>query len=170
MSSFEERSQALIDGLNDCAPDHVIYVPCSTMARVIDHFEGKTGILTFPVTREEEGGGIAAGLSLGGARPVLVIQDNGLGNSLTALTTFPQAYHIPILLLVARRGGLNEFNSMIHHFCEHADAIMTAAQLRFFALDGKVALADWRPTVAQAYAFAQTTHRPVALFANLMGG
>ena len=170
MSSFEERSQALIDGLNDIKLDHVIYVPCSTMARVIGHFEGNSDVLTFPVTREEEGVGIASGLSLGGKRPIMVIQDNGLGNSLTALTTFPQAYHIPLLLLVARRGGLNEFNSMIHHFCEHADDIMAAARLRCFSLDGRVDIDEGRPTVAKAYDYAEITHRPVTLFTNLMGG
>ena len=63
-----------------------------------------------PITREEEGIGIASGLTLGGAKPLLVIQDNGIGNCLTALTTFPQPYHLPIVMLVSQREDWQ------HHF------------------------------------------------------
>ena len=114
--------------------------------------------------------GIAAGLALAGRRVLMIIQDNGLGNALTALTTFPQAYHVPLLLLVARRGGLGEYNSMIHTFSERVEEIVEAAGLRTFELDSRTPLEFWRSTLVRAYAYAQTTHRPIIVFCNLMGG
>lgn len=165
----QARSAALIAGLEEVGPDHVLHIPSSTLKHVLAYFESRPGTRAFPLTREEEGIGIAAGLVLGGARPVLIIQDNGLGNALTALTTFPQAYHIPLFLLVSRRGGLAEYNSMIHTFCEHVPDILAASDLRYFELESRLPLDQWRPTVVKAYQYAQITHRPVILLCNLMG-
>ncbi len=164
------RSAEINAALDDIDPEFVLQLPSSTLSAIISHCEARRGTRTFPITREEEGVGIAAGLALAGRRVVMVVQDNGLGNALTALTTFPLAYHIPMLLLVSRRGGLGEYNSMIHAFCERVEAIAAAADLRSFTLDGRTALEFWRPTVAKAYEFASITHRPVIVFCNLMGG
>jgi len=165
-----ERCQAVCEGLDACAPDHVVYLPSSTLVPIIDHYVNRPGVTAFPATREDEAVGIGSGLVLGGARPVLIIQDNGLGNALTALTTFPQAYHLPLPLIVSMRGGLNEYNSMIHRFCEHVEAITAAAHLRAFTLDGRVPIEQWRWSVQKAHDYAYFTHRPVVVFVNLMGG
>jgi sulfopyruvate decarboxylase alpha subunit len=167
--SVEERSQAIIAALEEIRPDMILTIPSSTLKHVLAAFEGRADIPVVPLTREEEGIGIAAGMVLGGGRPVLVIQDNGLGNSLTALATFPQAYHIPLLILVSQRGGLGEYNSMIHTFCEHVEDIVRAAGLRAFSLDGRIPAEQWRTAIVKAFEYAQITHRPVLVLCNLMG-
>ena len=169
-STPAERSAAVIAGLAAYAPDHILHLPSSTLITIIDWAMSLPGVTAFPTTREDEAVGIAAGLRLGGARPVMIIQDNGLGNALTALATFPQAYHIPLPIIVSMRGGLNEYNSMIHTFCEHTEAIAGAAGLRYFTLDGRTPIDQWRWSVQKACDFAEVTHRPVLVFVNLMGG
>ncbi len=167
----EQRSDAIIEAIEQIAPTHVLWLPSSTLKLTLDHVERRAAegrYLSFPLTREEEGIGIAAGLALGGARPLLIIQDNGLGNALTAITTFPQAYHIPLLVLVSQRGGLNEYNSMIHTFCEHVDDLLAATHLRAFKLDGRVPLERWTATVVAAWEHATMTHRPVFVLCNLL--
>ena len=170
MDTPDPRSQAVIDGLEAIDPRYVLYLPSSTLKHVIDHFVERPGTQTFPIPREEEGVGILSGLAIAGARAVMIIQDNGVGNLLTALTTFPQAYHIPQLMIVSQRGGLGEYNSMIHNFCEHVEAILDAARIRYFKLDARVPLDDWSSTVRRAYEYCQTTHRPIMVLCNLMGG
>lgn len=164
------RSGALNGAIDEIDPEFVLHIPSSTLTDVIAHCASRAATRTFPVAREEEGIGIAAGLVLAGRRVLGIFQDNGLGNALTALTTFPHAYHVPLLLLISRRGGLGEYNSMIHYFSERAEDVAAAAGLRSFSLDSRTPLERWRPTLAQANSFAQTTHRPVIVFANLMGG
>lgn len=166
----DPRSQAIIDGLEAIDPEHVLYLPSSTLKTIINYCLERPNTNTFPVPIEVEGVGILSGLVMAGARAVMIIQDNGVGNLLTALTTFPQAYHLPQLMIVSLRGGLGEYNSMIHTFCEHVESILDAAQIRYFKLDGKVPLSDWAPTVSRAYDYCQTTHRPVMVLCNLMGG
>ena len=62
-------------------------------------------------TREEEAFGIAAGLYLGGARPTVMLQSSGLGNSLNALTSLLLPYQIPVLIVISMRGDAGEWNA-----------------------------------------------------------
>lgn len=174
MSSAQERSAAVVAGLEAIGLDYILHLPSSTLAGVLRHFDEFNGLadrpLSFPVTREEEAVGIASGVALAGKRAALVIQDNGLGNLLTALNTFPQAYHLPLFMVVSRRGGLGEYNSMIHLFCERVDQIAEAAGLRTFVLNGRVPLELWASTVTRGFEHSQITRRPIAVFVDLMGG
>jgi sulfopyruvate decarboxylase TPP-binding subunit len=170
VESPDPRSQALIDGLEAINPEYVLHLPSSTLKHVINHFLERPNTITFPIPIEQEGVGILSGLAIADARAVMIIQDNGVGNMLTALTTFPQAYHIPQLVVVSQRGGLGEYNSMIHHFCEHVEDILDAAQIRYFKLDGRVPIDEWPSTISRAYEYCHTTHRPVLVLCNLMGG
>ena len=169
--SLEQRSQAVIDGLNAIDPEFVLHVPSSTLKLVLAHFLDQPGTRrVFPVPREEEGISILAGLALANRRAVMIFQDNGIGNLLTALLTFPQPYHLPLFGIVTRRGGLGEYNSMIHTISERAEALLDAAEVRWFQLDGRTPVEDWAPTIRRSYDFARTTHRPVFVLVNLMGG
>src|SRR4051794_7600084 len=94
--AVDPRSQAIIDGIEQLHPEFVLELPSSTLKTILGHFIDRPGMRTFPIPREEEGVGIMSGLSLAGRRAVMIIQDNGLGNLITALATFPQAYHIPM--------------------------------------------------------------------------
>jgi sulfopyruvate decarboxylase subunit alpha len=170
VSSPTERAQAVAAGIDAIGLDFVLHLPSSTLATVIRAIESSPSTRSFPVTREEEAIGIASGLALAGKKAALVIQDNGIGNLLTALNTFPVAYHLPVFLVVSRRGGLNEYNSMIHQFCERVEAISDAAGLRYWRLDARVPLDTWASTISKGFEHSILTRRPVAVFVDMMGG
>jgi sulfopyruvate decarboxylase subunit alpha len=170
-ATLEERSQAVIDGLEAIDPEFVLHLPSSTLKIVLAHFLAQqTTRKVFAVPREEEGISILAGLALANRRALMIFQDNGIGNLLTALLTFPQPYHLPLFGIVTRRGGLGEYNSMIHTISERAEALLDAADVRWFQLDARTPIEDWAPTIERAWQFAHTTHRPVLVLVNLMGG
>ena len=173
-ASFEQRSQAVIQGIEVIDPEFVLHLPSSTLKLVLSHFlqgrGARPGRTVFPIPREEEGISILSGLALAGRRAVMIFQDNGVGNLLTSLLTFPQAYHIPIFGVVTRRGGLGEYNSMIHTFSERTEALLDAAGVRSLQLDAHTPIEDWASSIERGYAFAQATHRPVFVLVNLMGG
>ena len=167
----EARSRQVVQAIEHIAPTHVLWLPSSTLKQVIDHVERRAregAYASFPLTREEEGIGIAGGLVLAGAKPLLVIQDNGIGNALTALTTFAQAYHLPLVAIVSQRGGLNEYNSMIHTLAQRVDDILAAADLRCFKLDERVPVERWGTSIVAAWEHAYMTHRPVLVLCNLL--
>jgi sulfopyruvate decarboxylase subunit alpha len=168
-----ERSAAVIEGIERINPDYVMHLASSTLKQVLQHFITGPGVedrTVFAMPREEEGVAIAAGLELTGRRPVLVLQDNGIGNLLTSLLTIPQAYHVPVFGVVTRRGGLGEYNSMIHTISERSEALLTAAGVRWFQLDNHTPVEVWADEIHRAWIFSRTTHRPVFVLINLMGG
>jgi sulfopyruvate decarboxylase subunit alpha len=170
---LEARSQAVIEGIESIDPDVILHLASSTLKIVLEHFisgPGAQGRTVFAMPREEEGVAIASGLELAGRKPVMIFQDNGFGNLLTVLQTFPQPYHIPLFGVVTRRGGLGEYNSMIHTISERVEAILDAAGVRWFQLDARTPLEAWAPEIERAWTFSRTTHRPVFLLVNLMGG
>ena len=172
-TGVDERSAAVIAGIEALAPRWLLHLPSSTLRAVVAHFlakDGRDGFRIVPIPREEEGIGILSGLALAGVPALMLIQDNGIGNLLTALLTFPQPYHVPIFGVVTRRGGPGEYNSMIHTISERSEALLDAADVRWFQLDGRTPIEDWSATLERGYAFAQTTHRPVFVLVNLMGG
>jgi sulfopyruvate decarboxylase subunit alpha len=173
-ASYEQRSQAVVDGVEAIDPEFVLHLPSSTLKLVLGHFlEGpgaRDGRCVFPIPREEEGISILSGLALAGRRAVMIFQDNGIGNMLTALLTFPQPYHLPLFGIITRRGGLGEYNSMIHTISEHSESLLDAAGVRWFQLDARTPLEDWAATIKRGCEYAHTTHRPVFVLANLMGG
>ncbi len=173
-ASYEQRSQAVVDGVEAIDPEFVLHLPSSTLKLVLTYFLDGPGRradrCVFPIPREEEGISIMSGLALARRRAVMIFQDNGIGNMLTALLTFPQPYHLPLFGIITRRGGLGEYNSMIHTISERSESLLTAAGVRWFQLDGRTPLEDWSATIQRGYDFAHTTHRPVFVLVNLMGG
>lgn len=171
--ALDERSAAVIAGIEALRPRWLLHLPSSTLKQVVGHFlarDGRDGFRIVPIPREEEGIGILSGLALAGVPALMLIQDNGIGNLLTALNTFPAPYHLPLLVLVTRRGGLGEYNSMIHTFSERTEALLDAANVRWFQLDSKTPVGEWTGTIVRANEFARTSHRPIFVLVNLMGG
>jgi len=87
--------------------DFICSVPCIMLAGVLKRLEN-TSITHIPVTREEEGIGIAAGASLGGRKPALLMQNSGLGNSINAFLSLTTLYGLPLTLIISQRGGKGE--------------------------------------------------------------
>ena len=77
-------------------------MPCSLVAPVIAELTARGCYLG--ETREDAALGVAAGAYLGGKRPMVVMQNSGLGVSLNALGSLHILYEMPVLLLVTWRG------------------------------------------------------------------
>jgi sulfopyruvate decarboxylase len=96
----------VIDIMKSCGIDYVLTLPCDKikclLAMVPEHFK------EVPMTREENGVGIAAGLFMAGKRPAMMIQSTGIGNSLNSLASLNQTYDIPLPILASWRGVYKE--------------------------------------------------------------
>lgn len=175
MTVTEDRAAGVAQAIKRLGCDRVGYVPSNTVAPIIARLEradqergGPRRV--FPVSREEEAVGILGALPLAGGFGAIVMQDNGFGNALTALTTFSLAYHLPLLVVANTRGGLGEYNSMIHSFSGAAPAVLAAAGIPAFRLDRGNAPDDWRETVFEAGRHARMTYRPVVVLMEFWDG
>lgn len=86
--------------------DPVLSLPCDRIKFLIE--ELKREFFHIPLTREEEGVGISAGLSLAGRRPAMFVQSSGVGNMINALLSLTGFYQLPLALFISHRGIYKE--------------------------------------------------------------
>src|SRR5919112_1995165 len=127
----QDRHREVVNALVGLAPDGVAYVPSASIAPIINGaLEAQSNgdlLLVFPLSREEEAIGVIGAYPLAGKFGVILMQDNGFGNALTALTTFAVSYHLPLLIVANTRGGLGEFKSMIHSISEPVPELLPSS-------------------------------------------
>ncbi len=103
MQTVEDR---LVDILKSARIDTILALPCDRVKWLLKRVS-ETGSYV-PLTREEEGVGISAGVSLAGGRPAMIIQSSGLGNMINALVSLSAYYRIPLPLFISHRGMYGE--------------------------------------------------------------
>ncbi len=79
-------------------------VPCSLIEDVIATLETHPRLPYVAAVREDVGVGLAAGAWMAGMRPVVLLQNSGLGTGLNALVSLSLLYRLPALLVVTWRG------------------------------------------------------------------
>jgi sulfopyruvate decarboxylase subunit alpha len=99
-----DPSLAIFSGLKRAGVDFAASVPCINLGRLLDLVSSDPEILHLPVTREEEGVGVAAGAWMGGKRPAILMQNSGLGNMINALASLNLLYGLPLLMIISHRG------------------------------------------------------------------
>jgi sulfopyruvate decarboxylase beta subunit len=99
-------SERIIEILMQKEIDFVTLYPCAKIQRLYKLLQG--AFQSVSVTKEEEGVGICAGVSLGGLKPAMLIQSTGLGNMINALCSLTLTYQLPLLILSSWRGIYQE--------------------------------------------------------------
>ena len=107
------KSREFCELLKNSGFDFFSGVPCSLLGPIIEHLSRSKDFQYVPATREDEALGIAAGAYMGGKKPVMLMQNSGLGNSIDALTSLVLLYRFPVLLIISWRGF--EENDFIEH-------------------------------------------------------
>ena len=95
-----QASRVLLDELRSRGFDFFCGVADSTIASLISEL----GTDYLSATREDLAVGMASGAGVAGRRPVVLMQNSGLGYCLNALTSLNLIYKIPLLLIVGYRG------------------------------------------------------------------
>ncbi|MEJ2191759.1 MAG: sulfopyruvate decarboxylase subunit alpha [Nitrospirota bacterium] len=103
MRSPEEE---LLEIIKASGVDLLLTLPCDRVKAFIGLADRYLSRL--PLTREEEGVGIAAGAALAGRRPAMVVQSSGVGNMVNALLSLTRFYELPLALFISHRGVYRE--------------------------------------------------------------
>lgn len=173
--------------LQDLGVTHVVTVPDNTSAPILSVLSNPAGtpsdgtgaekpIRLLHATREGEAMGLASGLWLGGALPVVLIQNTGLLEAGDGLRGTASRMGIPLLLLVtcrgyakARKAGMDPAGGEVTRSVltrEDLDSVahMTEATLKAWGIPFRYLRdpGDLEP-VKTAFAQAQEEGRPVAV-------
>lgn len=96
------ESDDFVQALQDIGFDFFTGVPDSILAGIIGTLMERR--LFIPSVREDEAVAMAAGASMAGKVPAVLMQNSGLGTSLNTLISLNLIYRQPCLLIVSWRG------------------------------------------------------------------
>lgn len=156
------NSREFCELLKNSGFDFFSGVPCSLLGPIIEHLSHGKDFQYVPATREDEALGIAVGAYIGGKKPVVLMQNSGLGNSIDALTSLVLLYKFPILLIISWRGF--EENDFIEHSLmgKYMQDFLKIMKIPTIILSKN----DLPKQIAEADQMMKKTETPVALVLN----
>ncbi len=131
MPSSDDLSsiETVLEAVKESDVDVILHLPCGKIAPLLDVLV--ENFYNIPLTREEEGVGIAAGVTLAGAKALMVIQNTGLGNMVNAIMSLTKFYDLPLPIFVSHRGIYNENISAQIPFGTHLEDILGAMEVDY---------------------------------------
>ena len=104
-----------IDALEANNYTHICVVPCSFAKSLINEILNRSDKLEyFPCASEAIACSVAAGLTMSGAKPIVIVQSSGLTNMGSAITSLLKPYNIQFPIIVSWR-TYKEGDSEIQH-------------------------------------------------------
>ena len=85
----------------------LLQLPCDRVASLL--FTLTESFNNIPLTREEEGVGIAAGVALAAGKPLMMVQSSGMGNMINAIMSLTKFYQLPLIIRTPRAVDLLRF-------------------------------------------------------------
>ena len=139
---------------------HVIWIPDSELGAWEAALTGPAGLPLIRVCREGEAIAVAAGLLLGGRKPIVLIQCTGLFEAGDALRNVVHDLQLPLFLIIGVRGYyLHQAGKTADSCPIFTEPILQAWTLPYVILDQSHSAAD----LAQAYRQAQAEQRSGAV-------
>jgi sulfopyruvate decarboxylase TPP-binding subunit len=152
---------SVVAALKECGVTHVTWIPDSELGTWEPALSGSRDIQLIRVCREGEALAVAAGLLLGGRRPVAVIQCTGLFEAGDALRNVVHDMKLPLFLIVGLRSYYAHQQGATRDTCPiFAEPILQAWQVPYALFDRRHTAAD----LAAAYRKAQAENHAAAVF------
>lgn len=136
----------------------VVWLPDSETNWLFLLMQSDPSLRLVGVSREGHACSIAAGLSVGGRRPVILIQNTGMMEAGDSIRGWLMGLNIPVVLIVGYRGwtrhGINKDTA-----ADYTEPFLMAFGLKYFLVEND---AD-APRLSAAFEEADRTRRPVVV-------
>lgn len=149
--------KTILEQLNKNGVTHLVWLPDSETNFMYNQMSDDPGLQIVPVCREGESLPIAAGLWIGGKKPVVLIQNTGMFESGDSIRGMGLDIDFPIVMMIGYRGYTRHgvTNDSAGRFTER---ILNAWNIDYFLVETD-AEAD---RISVAFDRAAETQRPVA--------
>lgn len=99
------HARDFVDAARERGYDWYAGVPCSFLTPFINFVIGDRRLHYVGAANEGDAVAIAAGAWIGGRRSVAMMQNSGLGNAVSPLTSLTHTFEIPLLVICTHRGA-----------------------------------------------------------------
>ena len=137
--------------LKECGVTHVVWIPDSEIGTWESALLAEPALQLLRVCREGEAIAVAAGLYLGGKRPVVMMQCTGLFDAGDSLRNFVHDLKLPLFFLIGVRSYYLHQEGKTADTCPvFTEPILRAWQLPFVVFDRRNTAADLAGAYRQA--------------------
>lgn len=98
-------AQSFVAAARDAGYTWYAGVPCSFLTPFINHVIGDDSLVYLSSANEGDAVAAAAGAALGGKPAIAMMQNSGLGNAVSPLTSLTHVFRIPLLVICTHRGA-----------------------------------------------------------------
>lgn len=123
----ESRATTLTDGLAGLLPeaiDYVVALPDSISSPLIKQVQRHPAITYLQVVHESQAVGLAAGLTLAGRVPIVLMENSGLRAAAESLARLVVLHQIHMVVVVSHRGGFGDPNWWAQYHARHAEDVI----------------------------------------------
>jgi sulfopyruvate decarboxylase TPP-binding subunit len=152
------QAATVLGELARCGVTHVIWLPDSETGYMYEAMRASQLTLV-PVCREGEAMAIAAGLIMGGKRPVVLIQSTGLYESGDSVRGLCLDLKLPLLLMIGYRGYAGRSRPPSDSAARFLEPILDAWSIPYYIVDSDATCHH----ISAAYEQAQATGHPAAV-------
>lgn len=132
----------------------LLTVPCT----ILNKYFYKNTIETIYLSKEEEGVGIASGLTIAKEKPVMIIQNSGLGNCINAFASLCNPYKIGFLVIVSMRGDELEDNPVQIPMGNATKTLISSLDCEYYTFNKEE---QFSTTIQKGLNKIQETNKPV---------
>jgi sulfopyruvate decarboxylase subunit alpha len=137
--------------LKECGVTHVVWIPDSELGTWESALLAEPALQLLRVCREGEAIAVAAGLYLGGKRPVVMMQCTGLFDAGDSLRNFVHDLKLPLFFVIGVRSYYLHQEGKTTDTCPvFTEPILRAWQLPFVVFDKRHTAADLAAAYRQA--------------------
>ena len=137
---------------------HVVWLPDSETNWLYMLMKNDPELDLIPVSREGQAFSVAAGLSVGGKNPIILIQNTGMMESGDSLRGWCLGMNIPVVMMVGYRGytrhGVNSDTA-----ATYTERFLNAFGIQYYLVEND----SDAERISVAFEEAQATKRPVAI-------
>lgn len=151
-------ASSVAQAFRDCGITHVVWIPDSELGTWESTLAAAPGLTLVRVCREGEAFAVAAGLYLGGKKPIILIQCTGLFEAGDALRNVLHDMKLPLFFVVGVRSYYALQEGKTTDNCPvFTEPILKAWQIPYVLLDRRHSALDLATAYRQAEASGKTS-------------
>ena len=147
---------AIIGQLHQNNITHAVWLPDSETSFMYEEMVADTSISIVPICREGESMAIAAGLWVGGKKPVTMIQNTGFFESGDSIRGLALDIQIPMVIMIGYRGWTRQ-GAIEDSAARYTEPILHAWGINYYLIENN----DDAVLISSAFQQAEETCRPV---------
>ena len=158
VESANLNPETVLEEMKKNGVTHVVWLPDSETNWLYMLMKNDPELDLIPVSREGQAFSVAAGLSVGGKNPIILIQNTGMMESGDSLRGWCLGMNIPVVMMVGYRGytrhGVNSDTA-----ATYTERFLNAFGIQYYLVEND----SDAERISVAFEEAQATKRPVAI-------